>query len=100
MYFLYLFQHNDSHRRTKINISNKVDSTELPNIVTYAKVFNELGERKIGISFMEDDVKSVSKDDFCIPHTMLVKSGVVKDNNVSGNVKTYYRNMSLLKNIL
>jgi hypothetical protein len=50
------------------------------NILEYVKKVNEVSNDSINLDFMEKLLEYVNKDELCIPHTLFVKYGVVKDN--------------------
>jgi predicted small secreted protein len=65
-----------------INDYNKylVDNYSKINILEYVKEVNKR-MYNIDISFIDEFLDLVEKDDFCIPHTMLIKYGVITTND-------------------
>ena len=67
-------------------INYLVDNQINVNIIDFVKELNKL-KFKIDISFIDEFIVLVSKDDCCIHHNMLVKYGVITLNSGSTDVK-------------
>ena len=52
---------------------------------------------KIDISFINELLDYVIKDDFCIPHTLLVKYGILSEKNLSTHVKDMLDQYGMIK---
>jgi hypothetical protein len=74
-------------------ISNKIN----PNIIDYVKDINKI-KYSIDISFIDDFIELVSKDECCIHHNMLVKYGVLTSNNISTHIKRILEQNSFQEN--
>jgi hypothetical protein len=53
------------------------------DIIEYIKRINRLHEEPIDLSFIEELLSFVERDECCIPHTLLVKYGVLSGNNTN-----------------
>ena len=67
-------------------ISYLIDNQTNINIIDFVKEINKL-KYKIDISFIDEFIELVNKDDCCIHHNMLEKYGVLKLNKRSNDVK-------------
>jgi hypothetical protein len=57
--------------------SNLIENQITINIIDYVKEVNKLSYN-IDISFIDEFIELVDKNDFCIHHDMLVKYGILK----------------------
>ena len=74
--------------------------SEIPiNIIDYVKKVNELECKISDISFIDDFIKLVGRNDFCIHHSMLQKYGVLVLNKGTCDVKRLLNQHEFEENI-
>ena len=66
-------------------IQNLVLTKPSVNIIEFAKLLNEI-LNNVDISFIEEFIELVGRTDFCIPHELLYKHGVLTENT-TGHIK-------------
>ena len=57
------------------------------DLIDYIKEINKLHKNPIDLSFMEELLGFVTQDEPCVPHTLLVKYGVLSDTNLSKDTR-------------
>ena len=73
---------------TNVNeyINYLIDNQNNVNIINFVKEINKL-KYNIDISFIDEFIELVSKDECCIEHNMLVKYNVISLNSTTGDIK-------------
>ena len=73
---------------TNVNkyISYLIDNQNNVNIINFVKEINKL-KYNIDISFIDEFIELVSKDECCIEHNMLVKYNVISLKGTTNDVK-------------
>ena len=67
------------------------------NIIDFVKEINEL-EFKINISFIDEFIELVSKNECCIHHNMLEKYGILSLKNGTTNIKRLLKQNNFIEN--
>jgi hypothetical protein len=67
-------------------INYLIDNQNNVNIINFVKEINKL-KYNIDISFIDEFIELVSKDECCIEHNMLVKYNVISLNSTTGDIK-------------
>jgi hypothetical protein len=74
-----------------------IDNKFNPNIIEYVKELNKI-KYKIDISFIDEFIELVNKDDFCIHHDMLQKYGVITLKKGTTDIKRLFEQYELIEN--
>ena len=78
---------SDLHNQILAFNDDLVKNESKYDIIKYITDINNLYMKKIDISFMEELMGFIGKDEPCIPHDLLVKYKVFSANNASNNIK-------------
>ena len=78
-----------------INYNKSINTTI--TILDYVNAINDQFY-KIDISFITELLDYVIKDDFCVPHTLLVKYDILSEKNLSANVGRLLKQYNMVEN--
>jgi phage anti-repressor protein len=69
--------------------------------ITIIEYIKEANNRyyQIDISFMEEFINLVERNDYCIPHTTLIKYGILSDKNISSDTNRLLEQYGFKENI-
>ena len=74
-----------------------IENNLLPNIIDYVKEINKI-KYKIDISFIDEFIELVDKDNCCIHHNMLQKYGIIKLTGGTSELRNLLKQYDLLEN--